>query len=53
MASAIDVESFEYLRSEHSDEMEVLVSIYDGDDRFKPVNGHTIQYKVIIWKSHR
>lgn len=46
MAASIDTESFEYLRTEHGDEMEVLLSIYDGDDNFKPINGSTIQYKV-------
>ncbi|ODM95607.1 RWD domain-containing protein 4 [Orchesella cincta] len=46
MAASTDYEQFEYLRSEHSEEMEVLQSIYDGDDNFKALNGSTIQYKI-------
>lgn len=46
MAAAVDADSFKYLRSEHNEEMEVLLSIYDGDSNFKPIDGSTIQYKV-------
>ncbi|CAL8115382.1 unnamed protein product [Orchesella dallaii] len=46
MAASTDYEQFEFMRTEHSDEMEVLQSIYDGDANFKALNGSTIQYKI-------
>lgn len=43
------MESAEVVTLEHQEEMEVLQSIYDGDDRFRAINATTIQYKVRTW----
>lgn len=38
--------SDEEVKQMQDDEREALVSIYEGDEAFKPINSQTFQYKV-------